>query len=81
MVRPVLLASLAFALAACSEPKAPDKEQPPEPQAAHAASRTGDLARAVQRPIHRARQAQAAIDASAISRRSALAVAEDGATP
>jgi hypothetical protein len=34
MVRPVLPLGLALLLAACTEPNAPDKEQPPEPQAA-----------------------------------------------
>lgn len=37
MLRFALIASLVL-LAACSRPAAPDKEQPPEPQAATAAS-------------------------------------------
>jgi PBP1b-binding outer membrane lipoprotein LpoB len=41
MARIVLPACLALLLAACSDPGAPDKEQPPEPQASAAADGDG----------------------------------------
>lgn len=75
MVRIALPACLAVLLAACSEPRAPDREQPPEPQAA----RHDDLKRAIDRPLDRARQAQAAIDAAADAQREAIDAAEGAA--
>jgi PBP1b-binding outer membrane lipoprotein LpoB len=79
MVRSAFLAGfVALALCACSDPTAPDKEQPPEPKAAADAAKHDDLARAVQEPMDRARDVQATLDASAASRRDAVAAAETG---
>lgn len=75
MVRIALPACLALLLVACSEPRAPDREQPPEPQAA----RRDDLRRAIDRPLDRARQAQAGVDAAATAQRAAIDAAERGA--
>lgn len=68
MIRNVLAAGLALALCACSDPVAPDKEQPPEPKAA--ASPSGDvrLAAAIEAPLDRARDAQATVDAAHAAR-------------
>lgn len=76
-----ILSALLLALAACSRPQAPDKEQPPEPKASAgaAAARHDDLARAVREPLDRARDAQAALDAAADARRAAVEAAEQGA--
>ena len=63
-------AALSLALAACTEPVPPDKQQPPEPQA----PRSTELRDAIHAPVHKAqavdaqvqdaaRQQQAAIDA------------------
>lgn len=79
MIRNVLLPGLVLALCACSDPVAPDREQLPEPKAA-AGSASGDsrLAAAIDAPLDRARDAQAAVDAAAIARREALEQAEAG---
>lgn len=78
MVRYVLPA-LVLALAACSDPPTPDKEQPPEPKAAAQAREHDDVARAVQRPLDRAREAQAAVDASVARQRDVLDAVDAGA--
>ncbi|TCZ80489.1 hypothetical protein [Lysobacter sp. N42] len=80
-ILPGLLPTLLLAVAACSRPQAPDKEQPPEPKASAVADagRRDDLARAVREPLDRARDAQAALDAAADARRAAVEAAEQGA--
>lgn len=83
MTRNVLAAGLALALCACSDPVAPDREKPPEPKAAtaataEAASADGALAASIQVPLDRARGAQATVDAAATSQREAIDHAEAG---
>lgn len=69
-----LLATALVVLSACSQPSAPDKDQPVEPQA-----RADDLKRAIDAPLARARDAQQSIDAGAQRTQAAVDAAEAAA--
>lgn len=58
---PLLAAGLA--LAACSKPEPPDRDDPPEPQAV-AAAQPAELTQAIQEPLDKANAAQAATEAA-----------------
>lgn len=60
----------ALALAACTEPVPPDKQDPPEPQA-HAPQATG-LRDAIQAPIDQARAVDAQMQDAAQQQRDAI---------
>lgn len=63
--RVALLLPLAasLALAACSKPEPPDRDDPPEPQAV-AAAQPAELTQAIQEPLDKANAAQAATEAA-----------------
>lgn len=66
--RRLAAAGLVFAaLCACGKPEPPEKEQPPEPQAGHSA-----LTEAIQRPIDKAKQADADVQKAAAAQRKAI---------
>ncbi len=67
-----LLASLS--LGACSKPEAPDKEQPPEPQATRASDAT-DMRDAIQAPIDKAKAAEQAVQDAARAQDDAIEAA------
>ena len=69
-----LACTLLVALGACGKPQPPDKEQPPEPQAAQ----RSELRDAVQQPIERARQADAEAQKAAEAQRAAIDAATGG---
>ncbi len=77
----VLLAACA-AIAACSKPKAPDHDNPPEPQAAATVATTAPpptaLREAMREPIDKAQSAQADIDAAAERQRASIDAATGG---
>jgi hypothetical protein len=52
--------SLLLVIAACSKPQPPDKEQPPQPQAAQAETHT-ELRDAIRAPIDRAKAVSPAV--------------------
>lgn len=58
----------AFALAACSKPVPPDKQDPPEPQA----PRATELRDAIQAPIDKARTVDAQVKDAAQQQRDAI---------
>lgn len=63
-------------LTACSRPEPPDKERPPEPQAAaRAPARHTGLRDAIQAPQDKARAVEAAVDDAAKAQRSAIEAA------
>lgn len=70
-----------LALGAC-KPEPPEKEQPPEPQAAAPATRQSDqhteLRDAIQRPIERAEQVEADVEKAAEAQRAAIEAATGG---
>lgn len=63
-------ALLLVALAGCSKPKPPEKERPPEPQAAHT-----QLRDAIRAPIEKARDVDAATNQAADAQRAAIEAA------
>lgn len=60
---------LSLAVGGCGKPKPPDKEQPPEPQAAQQRSQ---LREAIQEPIDKARQVDAEVQKAADAQRAAI---------
>lgn len=56
-------------LVACSKPRPPEKERPPEPQAA---TRPAPLRDAIQRPIDKARAVEDTVQRAAEEQRAAL---------
>ena len=68
-----LVCALLVALGACGKPHAPDKEQPPEPQA-----QRSELRDAVQQPIERAKQVEADVQKAADAQRAAIDAATGG---
>ncbi len=62
-----------LALCACGKPKPPEKERPPEPQAAHA-----ELRKVIRQPIERARQVEADVQEAADAQRAAIDAATGG---
>lgn len=75
ILRSVLPCLLLPALVACSKPKPPDKEQPPEPQAAEQHSQ---LRETIQRPIEKAKQVDAEVQKAADAQRAAIDAATGG---
>ncbi len=69
-----LALTAALSLGACSEPEAPDKEQPPEPQASTAGDAT-DMRDAIQAPIDKAKAAEQAIQDAAQAQDAAVEAA------
>lgn len=67
-------AVLLVTLAACSKPRPPDKERPPEPQAA----RHTELRDAIQAPIDKARNVEADVQKAADDQRAAIDAQLDG---
>jgi hypothetical protein len=61
-------AVLLVALAACSKPQPPEKERPPEPQAA----RHTEMRDAIQAPIDKARNVEADMQKAADAQRAAI---------
>lgn len=66
MARGLLCCCMVWA-AACSKPHPPEKERPPEPQAAH-----GELRDAIQAPIDKARAVEADVQRAADEQRAAI---------
>ena len=64
----------ALSLTACSKPEAPDKEQPPEPQASTRTDAT-ELRDAIQAPIDKAEAAEQAVQDAADAQRDAIEAA------
>ena len=62
---------LTLALYACGKPQPPDRERPPEPQAAEHTQ----LRDAIQQPIDRAKQADEAVQKAAEEQRKAIEAA------
>ena len=75
ILRAVLQCLLLPALVACGKPKPPDKEQPPEPQAAEQHSQ---LRETVQRPIEKAKQVDAEVQKATDAQRAAIDAATGG---
>lgn len=71
----VLACALPIALMACGKPPVPEKERPPEPQAA---SEHTDLRDAIQAPIERAQQVEADVLEAADAQRGAIDAAAGG---
>jgi hypothetical protein len=69
-----LLLGTGWLLAACSRPEPPDKERPPEPQAAAPARHT-ELRDAIQAPQDKARAVEGAVDDAAKAQRDAIEAA------
>jgi hypothetical protein len=67
-----------LALCACGKPQPPDRERPPEPQAATPATQTVPLREAVQAPIERAKQVDADVQKAAEAQRAAIDAATGG---
>ena len=72
---PLLAASLA--LSACSKPEPPDRDAPPEPQAA--AAQPAKLTQAIQQPLDKAQAAQDATAAASASQDAAIGAATQDA--
>jgi hypothetical protein len=70
-----LLSCALLALAACSKPQPPEKEQPPEPTAAQAHSQLGD---AIKEPVDKARKVEADLQNAADEQQKAIDVATGG---
>ncbi len=66
----IAIATLPLLLAACGKPQPPDKEQPPEPQAAHT-----ELRDAIQAPVDRAKQVEQDVQEAADAQRAAIEAA------
>lgn len=62
-------------LAACSRPKPPDKDRPPEPTAARADSAVGD---AIREPIDKAKNVEADLQKAADEQQKAIDAATGG---
>lgn len=75
--RPAMIALclMATVLAACGKPRPPEKERPPEPQAAQPHS---ELREAIQAPIDKARQVDAEVQQAAEAQRAAIDAATGG---
>ena len=67
-------AVLLVALAACSKPRPPDKERPPEPQVAQHT----ELRDAIQAPLDKARHVEADMQKAADAQRAAIDAQTDG---
>jgi hypothetical protein len=80
MFRTALSCTVLTLLAACS-PQPPDKEQPPEPQAAHATEKRApeeqatELGDSIQAPLEKARQVEADVQEAADAQRAAIEAA------
>ncbi|HZH42584.1 MAG TPA: hypothetical protein VEY50_00640 [Lysobacter sp.] len=74
MTRALILALLALALAACRQPEPDPQDKPVEPQSA----RHTELSDAIQRPIDKAKSADAAVQEAAERRDEAIEAAEGG---
>ncbi|MFZ5661817.1 MAG: hypothetical protein ACOY9B_03735 [Pseudomonadota bacterium] len=72
---PCVLVLCALAAAGCRRPEPDKPDKPVEPQSG---ARHGELHDAVQRPIDRARRAEAAAEDAAARRRAAIEEAEGG---
>ena len=77
----VIAALLALALGGC-KPEPPEKEQPPEPQAATPAAEQSDrhteLRDAIQAPIERAEQVEVDVEKAAEAQHAAIEAATGG---
>lgn len=69
---------IAAALCACGKPQPPERDQPPEPQAATPAVTGSPLQETIQAPIDRAKQADAQVQAAADRQRAAIDAATGG---
>ncbi|TBR14724.1 MAG: hypothetical protein EPO46_00080 [Lysobacter sp.] len=74
-MKSLLCAACLCLLAACSEPKLPDKERPVEPQTT---ARHDDLKRAIDAPLERAKSVQDTLDAADRAQREQIDAAESG---
>lgn len=76
MVRPLLcgalLALAASMLGACSKPRPPEKERPPEPQASEQHTELGD---AIQAPLDKAKGVEDEVQKAADEQRAAIEAA------
>jgi hypothetical protein len=74
-----IAALLPLALAGC-KPEPPEKEQPPEPQAAapQASDRHTELRDAIRKPIERAEQVEVDVEKAAEAQRAAIEAATGG---
>lgn len=71
----LLVLAASAALAGCGKPTPPDKERPPEPQAAHPHTQLRD---AMQAPVERAQQAETDTLNAAEAQRAAIDAASGG---
>lgn len=69
---------IGLALCACGKPQPPDRERPPEPQAATSSNQSAPLREAIQAPIDRAKQVDAEVQKAAEAQRAAIDAATGG---